>query len=309
MTHLFAGFAPPPPPRTFVAMPTSYPLALAGLLLLLAPAAHAQAPLTVPQPSPAVNIREAFSTSFVELSYSRPSLKGRTAFGGLVPYDQVWRTGANTVTKIRFGEAVTLGGQAVPAGTYALLTIPGKANWTIILNRDTAQWGAYEYKQSLDVLRISAKAAKLPTPQESLRLSLENLRPAAADLTLAWERVQVAIPLTANPDPIVLAQIREAMKGEKKPYVTAAQYYYNSNQPDLTPAVGWLDEFIKANPGDAFYGYYWKARLLQKQGKNPEAAAAARKSLDALGTNKNDIARAEYTRLNTQLLAEVGGRK
>jgi len=290
-------------------MTTPYPLALAGLALLLAPAAHAQTPLTVPQPSPAVKIREAFSTSFVELNYSRPSLKGRTAFGGLVPYDQVWRTGANTATKIRFGEAVTLGGQAVPAGTYALLTIPSKASWTVILNRDTAQWGAYEYKQNLDVLRLPAKATKLANPQESLSLSLENLRPAAADLILAWERVQVALPLTANPDPIVLAQIQEAMKGEKKPYVMAAQYYYNSNQPDLTPAVGWLDEYIKTTPASAYYGYYWQARLLQKQGKNQESAAAARKSLDALGTNKNEIARAEYTRLNTQLLTEVGGRK
>ncbi len=288
-------------------MRTPYPLALAGLALLLAPAAHAQVKLNLPQPSPAVKTREAFSTSFVELSYSRPSLKGRTAFGGLVPYDKVWRTGANTVTKIRFGEAVTLGGQAVPAGTYALLTIPGKADWTLILNRDTAQWGAYEYKQNLDVLRVSVKATKLPALQESLRLSLENLRPAAADLTLAWERVQLSLPLVANPDPIVLAQIKEAMQGEKKPYLAAAQYYYNSNQPDLTPAVGWLDEAIKANPNYSYY--YWKAKLLQKQGKNQEAAAAARKSLDALAATKNEIAKDEYTRLNVQLISEVGGRK
>ena len=290
-------------------MTTPYPLTLAALALLLASAAQAQTRLTLPQPSPAVQTREAFSTTFVELNYSRPSLRGRTAFGGLVPYDKVWRTGANTVTKIRFGEAVTLGGQAVPAGTYALLTIPGKADWTFILNRDTAQWGAYEYKPSLDVLRVSAKATKLPTPQESLRLSLENLRPAAADLTLAWERTQVSLPLTANPDPLVLAQIKAAMQEDKKPYVAAAQYYYNSNQPDLTPAVGWLDEFIKTTPASAYYGYYWKAKLLQKQGKNPEAAAAARRSLDALAANKNDIARDEYTRLNVQLLSEVGGRK
>ena len=286
-------------------MKTASLFATAALAALLAPAAHAQVKLTVPQPSPATKTREAFSTSFVELNYSRPSLKGRTAFGGLVPYNEVWRTGANTVTKIRFGEQVQLGGQKVPAGTYALLTIPGKADWTIILNRDTAQWGAYEYKQSLDVLRVQAKAAKLASPQESLRLSLENLQPAAADLTLAWERTQVSVPLTANPDPLVLAQIQEAMKGEKKPYVTAAQYYYNSNQPDLTPAVGWLDEYIKTTPASAYYGYYWKAKLLQKQGKKAEAAAAARKSLDNMSTNKNEIAKEEYTRLNMQLIAEV----
>lgn len=284
-------------------------LATAVLAALLAPAAQAQVKLTVPQPSPATKTREAFSTSFVEISYSRPSLRGRVAFGGLVPYGEVWRTGANTVTKIRFGEEVKLAGQTVKAGTYALLTIPGKTDWTIILNRDTAQWGAYAYKQSLDVLRLTAKATKLAGPQETLRLSLENRQPAAADLTLAWERTQVSLPLLANPDPVVLAQIQEAMKGEKKPYITAAQYYYNSNQPDLTPALGWLDEYIKASPAEAYYGYYWKAKLLQKQGKNPAAGAAARKSLDLVGTDKNEVSKAEYTRLNLQLLAEIGGKK
>ena len=290
-------------------MKTASFLATVALAALLAPAAQAQVKLTVPQPSPATKTREAFSTSFVEISYSRPSLRGRVAFGGLVPYGEVWRTGANTVTKIRFGEEVQLAGQTVKAGTYALLTIPGKTDWTIILNRDTAQWGAYAYKQSLDVLRLSAKATKLASPQETLRLSLENRQPAAADLTLAWERTQVSLPLLANPDPVVLAQIQEAMKGEKKPYITAAQYYYNSNQPDLTPALGWLDEYIKANPAEAYYGYYWKAKLLQKQGKNPAAGAAARKSLDALSTDKNEVSKEEYTRLNTQLLAEISGKK
>ncbi|MGI4734762.1 MAG: DUF2911 domain-containing protein [Janthinobacterium lividum] len=288
-------------------MTTPYPLALAGLALLLAPAAQAQTRLTIPQPSPTVQLREAFSTSFVELNYSRPSLKGRVAFGGLVPYGQVWRLGANTVTKIRFGEEVKLAGQAVPAGTYALLAIPGKANWTFILNRDTAQWGAYAYQQSLDVARFPAQATKLAAPQETMLLSLENVRPATADLTLTWERTQVALPLTANPDPIVLAQIQEAMKGDKKPYLAAAQYYYNSNQPDLTPALGWLDAAILAKP--SYSAYYWKAKLLQKQGKKPEAVTAANQSLELLKTDKNEVAKAEYTRLNQQLLAEVGGRK
>jgi hypothetical protein len=99
------------------------------------------------------------------------------------------------------------------------------------------------------------------------------------------------------------------MKGEKKPYFTAAQYYYNSNQPNLTPAIGWLDEYIKTSPASAYYGYYWKAKLLQKQGKNAEAGAAARKSLDALSADKNEVSKTEYTRLNTQLLAELSGKK
>ncbi len=140
-------------------------LAATALPGLLASAAQAQTRLSIPQPSPAVKVRQAFSTSFVELSYARPSLRGRTGFGGLVPYGQVWRTGANSVTKIRFGEEVKLGGQTVAAGPYALLSIPGKTDWTIILNRDTAQWGAYDYKPSLDVVRLAVKASKLATPQ------------------------------------------------------------------------------------------------------------------------------------------------
>ncbi|UOQ69180.1 DUF2911 domain-containing protein [Hymenobacter volaticus] len=286
-------------------------LLLALLLGLAARKAHAQTKLVLPQVSPAVTIRQAFSTSFVELRYCRPSLKGRQAFGGLVPYGQVWRTGANTATKIRLGEAMQVGGQAVPAGTYSLFTIPGKTDWTIILNRDTAQWGAYEYNQQLDVVRIIAHATMLAVPHESLTLTLENVRPTAADLTLSWEHTQVSISLLAHPDALILNQIQEAMQGEKKPYFTAALYYYHSNQPNLTPAVGWLDAFLKAHldsASDQYEGYYWKAKLLQKQGKKQEAVAAARQSLQWIKADKNEVAKAEYTLLNQQLLSEVGAK-
>ena len=160
----------------------------------------------------------------------------------------MWRTGANTITKVRFGEEVKIGGQAVPAGTYALLAIPDAKEWTFILNRDTAQWGTYAYKQALDVLRVKAKPTKLAAaPVETMWLTVENLRPASADLVVSWDRTQVALPITADPDRMVMAQIEQAMKGEKKPYVQAAQYYYNTGK-DLTPAIGWLDEYINANP-------------------------------------------------------------
>ena len=275
--------------------------------LLLAPAAQAQTKLTVPPLSPGTHIRQAFSTSYIDLTYSRPSLRGRVAFGNLVPNGTVWRTGANTVTKVRFGEPVKVGGQLVPAGAYALLTIPDAKEWTFILNRDTAQWGAYEYKQALDVLRVKAKPTKLASPVETMAVNVENLKPASADLVLSWDRTQVALPITADPDPIVMAQIQEAMKGEKKPYVTAAQYYFNTGK-DLTPAIGWLDEYIKANP-TKYYGYYWKAKLLQKQGKNKEAIDAANKSLELVKADKNEVSKAEYMRLNQEVLAAAGAKK
>ena len=270
--------------------------------LLLAPAAQAQTKLTIPPLSPATHIHQSFSTSYIDLTYSRPSLRGRVAFGNLVPNGTVWRTGANTITKVRFGEEVKINGQAVPAGAYALLAIPDAKEWTFILNRDTAQWGTYEYKQALDVLRVKAKPMKLAAPVETMSLTVENLRPASADLVISWDRTQVALPLTADPDRLVMGQIEQAMKGEKKPYVTAWQYYYNAGK-DLTPAIGWTEEFIKANPESAYYGYYWKAKLLQKQGKNKEAIEAANRSLELVKTDKNEVSKTEYMRLNQEVLA------
>ena len=284
-------------------MKHALPFLAAGLLL--APAVLAQSKLTAPPLSPATHIRQSFSTSYIDLTYARPSLRGRVAFGGLVPNGTVWRTGANGITKVRFGEEVKINGQAVPAGAYALLTIPGAQEWTFILNRDTAQWGTYEYKPALDVLRAKAKPTKLAAPVETMALTVENLRPNAADLVISWDRTQVALPLTADPDRVVMGQIEQAMKGEKKPYITAAQYYYNTGK-DLTPALGWVDEFIKASP--SYYGYYWKAKLLQKQGKNPEAIAAATKSLELVQTDKNEVSKAEYTRLNQEVLAAAGAK-
>ena len=270
--------------------------------LLLTPAAQAQTKLTIPPLSPATHIHQSFSTSYIDLTYSRPSLRGRVAFGNLVPNGTVWRTGANTITKVRFGEEVKINGQAVPAGAYALLAIPDAKEWTFILNRDTAQWGTYEYKQALDVLRVKAKPMKLAAPVETMSLTVENLRPASADLVISWDRTQVALPLTADPDRLVMGQIEQAMKGEKKPYVTAWQYYYNAGK-DLTPAIGWTEEFIKANPESAYYGYYWKAKLLQKQGKNKEAIEAANRSLELVKTDKNEVSKTEYMRLNQEVLA------
>ena len=276
--------------------------------LLLATTVQAQTKLTVPSLSPTTRIHQDFSTSYIDLTYSRPSLRGRAAFGGVVPNGTVWRTGANTITKVRFGEEVKIGGQAVPAGAYALLTIPDAKEWTFILNRDTAQWGAYEYKQALDVLRVKAKPTKLAAPVETMSLTVENLKPNAADLVISWDRTQVALSVIADPDRIVMGQIEQAMKGEKKPYVTAWQYYYNAGK-DLTPAIGWTEAFIKANPESGYYGYYWKAKLLQKQGKNKEAIEAANKSLELVKTDKNEVSKTEYVRLNQEVLAAAGAKK
>ncbi len=134
---------------------------------------------------------------------------------------------------IRFGAEgeKAVGSPGTSGGRYfqphvAVAVFPDAKEWTIILNRDTAQWGTYDYKPALDVLRVKAKPTRLAAPVETMSLTVENLRPASADLVISWDRTQAALPITADPDRIVMGQIEQAMKGEKKPCVTAAQYYY-----------------------------------------------------------------------------------
>jgi tetratricopeptide (TPR) repeat protein len=223
-----------------------------------------------------------------------------------VPYGEVWRTGANSSTRIKFGEEVKFGGQVVPAGTYALFTIPDPKEWTIILNKDTSQWGAYDYRPELDLLRVKAKPRISNTAMESFSIGLENLEPAAAELTLRWDKMRVSVPIVADADARIMAQIQEAMKTDKKPYFAAAQYYYSTDK-DINQAIAWLDESIKQQP--SFYAYYWKGKMLQKANRKEEAVMAAKKSLELVKSEKNEHTKEEYTRLNQQLLAEVNKKK
>ncbi|WP_400191500.1 DUF2911 domain-containing protein [Hymenobacter sp. B81] len=267
------------------------------------PAARAQQ-LSLPAMSPAVHLRQAFSTTYIDLKYSRPSKRGREVFGKLEPYGKVWRTGANSSTRIKFGEEVKLAGQVVPAGTYALFTIPDAKEWTVILNKDTSQWGAYDYKPALDLLRVKVKPTALATAVETFSLTLENLQPEAADLVMRWDKTQLSVPITADADARVLSQIQQAMQGDKKPYFEAAQYYYSTGK-DLNQAVKWMDEAIRLEP-KSYYFQYWKAKMLQKAKRPAEAVAASQQSLELVKAETNQPVKDEYIRLNQQLLAELG---
>lgn len=158
----------------------------------------------------------------------------------------------------------------------------------------------------MDVVRVKAVPTTLRDPAETMSLTLENLRPSAADLTLRWDKTQVSVPLTADADARVEAQIAQAMQGEKKPYISAAQYYYNNNK-DLNQALTWLAASIKQQP--SFSAYYWKARVLQKARRPDEATAAAKQLLELVKAEKIPSIKEEYVRLNQQLLADIGSKK
>lgn len=171
---------------------------LASLTLLTAPvvvAFQGNKPKPI-QASPAASISQSVGLSTVAIEYHRPAVKGRPIWGALVPYDAVWRTGANEATTIRFSDAVKVEGKDVPAGTYAFFAIPGKDKWTLILNKTAAQWGAFKYSAAEDQLRFDVKPASAPM-QEWLRYSIEPSSANSAVVQLAWEKLSVQFTVEA----------------------------------------------------------------------------------------------------------------
>ncbi|PRD45039.1 DUF2911 domain-containing protein [Sphingobacterium haloxyli] len=276
---------------------TFFSLVFAGVLLFAAQETTAQAKF--PPASSTAKIEQGIGIKKVTLVYQRPNVNSRTIFGGLVPYDQVWRTGANGIPAITFEEEVTIAGNKIPAGTYGIFTIPTKGDWTIILSKKSEQWGAYQYNQSDDFLRFQAKSKSLSDNVETFTMAFENVRPTGADLTLSWENTKVSFPIVVDQSKEIMAGIEEAMKGEKKPYFAAAQYYYNNNL-DINKAVEWANEADKDNT-KAPHIKYWKARILLKAGDKAGAIKTATEGVAMAKSANNE----EYVKLNSRVLEEA----
>jgi hypothetical protein len=255
--------------------------------------------LKLPQPSTTQTLTQDFGLGKISVVYSRPNMKGRKIFGALEPYDKVWRTGANSATVVKFTEAVKVEGKDLAAGEYALFTIPGKTEWTIIFNKGTKEWGAYTYSEANDVLRVKVKPAVLKDKVETFTIQFASVYDTSAQLQLAWENTLVSVNLTTSFDDRVMANIAEAMKGDKKPYFQSALYYFN-NGKDLKTALAWMNEAEKEMT-DAPWAKLWKGRIQLKMGDKAGAAASAKEGIEIAKKIKND----EYIRLNTQLLEET----
>lgn len=268
----------------------------AGLFAILS-AADAQQ-LRTPAPSPTQTIQQDLGISSLQLIYSRPGMKGRKIFGDLVPYGKVWRTGANSATRIRFNDDVNFGGQPLKAGEYALYTIPREDEWEIVINKGSEDW-APQFKQENDILRVKAKSIKLDNPVETFTMQIENVKPTSADLKIMWEKTAVAVPISVEIDKKVMAQINDLMNKDNRPYFAAAMYYME-NGKDLNQAVNWFDRALEQNP-DAYYIYHQKANALAKLGKKEDAKKAANKSIELAKAQNNE----DYVKLNEKLLTSL----
>ena len=281
--------------------PKTLLLSLACVSGLFAPSGlFAQAPaVQFPAPSPACTIKQRVGLTDIEIVYSRPSAKGRPVFGSLRPYGEVWRTGANAPTKISFSTAVKLNGREIPAGQYALYTIPGEKEWTVIIHKDT-KTSVFQYNPTNDLMRLQVTPMKLAEPVETFTIDVSDLRDDSATLDLIWEKTRVPIKIDLDLVSTLGPQIEAAMAapGEKKPYYQAALFYYDHGL-DLQKASQWVDAAAATN--ETYYIAHLKAKILAKLGDKPGAIAAARHSSELAVKAKED----GYVKLNNDLISSL----
>jgi hypothetical protein len=269
----------------------------AAALFLLASADAQQ--LRTPAPSPTQTLKQDFGLSNIELSYSRPGMKGRALYKDLAPAGKVWRTGANNATTLTFGDEVMIGGTKVPAGKYGLVSIPDKDKWTMIITKQLDVTTPAAYKQDQDVVRVEVKPTKLDDKVETLTMQFANIKPSSCDLQLMWDYTSVTLPISTEVEKKVMAQIDQLMNKDNRPYFAAAMYYMD-NSKDLNQALSWFDKAVESNP-NAFWIHHQRANCLAKLGKKNEAEVAAEKSKELATAAKND----DYVLLNNNLLAEL----
>jgi hypothetical protein len=255
--------------------------------------------LNTPAPSTTQTIKQNFGLGSIELSYSRPNLKGRTAIGELVPFGKVWRTGANSATTLTFSDDVMIGGKTIAAGKYGLLTIPGKDSWILIITKQLDVTSPSAYKEESDVVRVNATPAATKEKTETFTMQFGTVKGNSCDLVLTWENTSVTLPISADVDTKVMKQIENIMTKDNLPYFNAAMYYMD-NGKDLNQALSWFNKAADNNP-TAYWIQHQRANCLVKLGKKAEAIAAATKSLELATTAKNP----DYVKLNEDLLKSL----
>jgi hypothetical protein len=267
------------------------------LTIVIAVQVAAAQELKLPALSPNSTITQDISTSKIEITYSRPSLRGRTVFGDVVPFGSVWRTGANSATKVTFGEDVRIGDVNIKAGSYSLYTIPDKTEWEVIINKNTGNWGANGYDTNDDVVRLKVRPVALESAVETFTISIGSITFSSCTIDLSWERTHVSIPVSLNNQERLLTSIDKAINNPTIPYQPAAMYLYETNQ-QLDKALEYATKAAEKNP-KAYWIQLLRARIAAKLSNVDIAREAAQKTIElAKGTS----AEAEYTKNANDLL-------
>ena len=281
-------------------MNTKFTLVLCTLLLTSIFSFAQQ--IQMPQASPSAKIIQKVGLTDVTVDYSRPSTKGRKIFGELVPFGQVWRTGANGATILTFSTDVTVGGQSVPAGSYALYSIPGKKEWIIILSKKTELWGSIGYQQSDDQARFVVPTSKTSKKYETFEIAFNNFTDNSATVSMKWETARVDFKIETEVDPIVMADIKKLVidtdTTDPGLLFQAASYYF-TNSKDLNQAYAWVKTSTDSDP--KYWTVHLRAKLEVALGMKTEAVDSATKS-KAMAEKENNP---DYVALNERLMKSI----
>jgi len=246
-------------------------------LVLLVAALPALAQMEMPRTSPHASVMQRVGITDVTIEYHRPGTKGRVIYGDLVPWDQVWRTGANDRTTITFSQPVKIGARDVPAGTYGLLTVPGQQQWTVVINEVASAWGAGGYDQAQDVARVQVTPRQAAAPTEWLEFGFENLSHGSADVVMRWGDLEVPFTVTTATE----AQVAQGVVGT----LSGAAEFCAENDGCDGRALPWARAAAEAAP--SFWSWRTLARLHATQEQFGEAIAAGEKALAAAAEMPN----------------------
>ncbi|MCX7550325.1 DUF2911 domain-containing protein [Xanthomarina sp. F2636L] len=276
-----------------------------NILLLFAVAAlsiNMSAQVTTPQSSPFSKVEQKVGLTDVTIEYSRPGVKGRTVFGDLVPYDKVWRMGANKNTIITFSDNVTIMGQLLKAGSYAIFAKPGEKVWEVLFYSDTENWGTPEkWDDGKVAARVNAEVYPVPFNVETFTIDINQITNSGAALEILWEKTYVAVPFSVPTDEIVLKSINDALNGTPKASdYYAAAVYYSQEGKDIKQAKEWMDKAMSMMDKPMFYQIRQQSIIYAKAGDIKGAIELAKKSLDGAKEAGND----DYVKMNLDSLKE-----
>lgn len=234
----------------------------------------------MPQKSAACTITQTVGLTDVTVAYSRPDVDGRTIFGDLVPYNELWRTAANKATMVTFSDDVTVEGKSIPAGNYSLFTIPGKSKWTIIFNKETELWGTGGYKKEDDQARFEVDAQKIADNYETFTIDFSDIETESANMRISWENTQVSFSIKVNAQEQAWANINKGIADYERDwrvYVRAASFAVESGE-NLDKAIEWTNKALEVEE-------YWWTYMVQGQ-----VYAAKKDYKNAIKSTKKSLA-------------------
>lgn len=277
---------------------------LSGLLIFCCTFMSAQ--VQAPQPSPHGKIEQKVGLTDVTITYSRPSMRGRTIFGDLVPYGEIWRTGANENTTITFSTDVKIGGKELKQGSYAIYTKPGQDSWEVMFYSSTDNWGnPQEWDDSKVALKTTAAVEQLPFEVETFTIFINDLTNNSGVLELIWENKVASVPFSVPTEEITMASIDRIMNGPTaNDYFAAASYYHDSGK-DLNKAYEWITKAADQAGEDAYWVLRRKSLIEADMGKKEQAIATAKKSLASAKKNNNP----DYVKMNEDSIKEWSNSK